>query len=690
MADETPPQPGRQLSLVPYASDSRDIVLRRGNAVVLYDAQTRQLSVRDAANEPVELTDCPYCHRPLRNRDRSDDDADHGHAFGPDRPFVDQDYFAMLAASQRPSPAGSGFSTPSRRVHPAIRSGRSQEVSGSAEPPSGAQFVGSEPSAPTDQGISSSAFSPGYFQQFFREERELGRGGNGVVLLVEHMIDGVSLGHFACKRIPVGDSRNYFEKVIVEVRLLQKIPHKNLVAYHWTWLEDYQPSKFGPSIPCLWILQDYCNGGDLHTYVLGPQKGPSTKEKLKDRLRRKSKGDASPPQDLRGPSKLSFEEIFSFFRDITSGLHHLHSKGYIHRDLKPSNCLLQRDGNRTRVLISDFGEVQAAGAARLSSGATGTISYCAPEVLLQNADGSYKNFTTKSDIFSLGMIVYFMCFGRLPYTNADDINEENEDLEELRAEIQKWTGFNDETRVRPDLPERLFKYLKKLLSVDPNERPSTEEILTSIKGGVALGEAESVFDDFTPRVSNIDSPAPKAGSRNRKHSFIPARPGLSSPGRHYSSDSIRSRSPMKQDRSTSRPTSPQDLTVTSRKMELPPAAPDQQPHQQSPRLMLPPPPARPAINGIMRFVHSPRIAMGVRAVLFAAKIFMVSIPCAPYSANQWLLYPLLGLAAIDLGFLPFGLRQSILLFIVHVVAVVIASQHSRLCEVAKVIVWEDI
>ncbi|EME87153.1 uncharacterized protein MYCFIDRAFT_44605 [Pseudocercospora fijiensis CIRAD86] len=673
MAEETPPQLGRQLSLVPYASDSRDIVLRRGNAVVLYDAQTQQLSVRDAAHEPVELTECPYCHRPLRNRERSDDDADHAHALGRDRPFVDQDYFAMLAASQRPSPAASGFSSPSRRVHPAIRSGRSRD-----------------PAPPGDKGISSSAFSPGYFQQFFREERELGRGGNGVVLLVEHMIDGVSLGHFACKRIPVGDSRNYFEKVIVEVRLLQKIPHKNLVAYHWTWLEDHQPSKFAPSIPCLWILQDYCNGGDLHTYVLGPQRGPSTKENLKDRLRRKSKGESSPPQDLRGPSKLSFEEIFSFFRDITSGLHHLHSKGYIHRDLKPSNCLLQRDGNRTRVLISDFGEVQAAGAARLSSGATGTISYCAPEVLLQNADGSYKNFTTKSDIFSLGMIVYFMCFGRLPYANADDINEENEDLEQLRAEIQKWTGFNDETRVRPDLPERLFKYLKKLLSVDPNERPSTEEILTSIKGGVALGEAESVFDDFTPRVSNIDSPAPKAASRNRKHSYISSRPGLSSPGRHYSSDSIRSRSPIKQDRSTSRPTSPQDLTLSSRKVGLPPAAtPDQQPPQQSPRLMLPPPPPSPPLNAIMRFIHSPRIAISIRALLFAAKIFMISIPCAPYSANQRLLYPLLSLAAIDLGFLNFGLRQSILLFIMHVVAVVIASQHHRLCEAGKVLVWEE-
>ena len=57
-----------------------------------------------------------------------------------------------------------------------------------------------------------------------------------------------------------------------------------------------------------------------------------------------------------------------------------------------------------------------------------------------SSDGAFGDFTTKSDIFSLGMIVYFMCFGRLPYSSIDDINEENEDLDELRAEITKWSG----------------------------------------------------------------------------------------------------------------------------------------------------------------------------------------------------------------------------------------------------------
>ena len=676
---------------------------RRGNDVVVYDNQSRQLSVCDASEQGLELAECPYCRRPLRDdlhgRDSSDEQHGRPGSGGgfSERPMVDPDYFQMLAASRRPSPAGSvGPSTPQRHpVPPALRSGRSRDVSGSHEPPTGAEFVGSVPSAQAGQGISKSAFSPGYFKQFFIEIGELGRGGNGVVLLVEHIMDRVSLGQFACKRVPVGDDHKWLEKVLVEVRLLQKIPHKNLVAYHWVWLEDYQPSRFGPHIPCIWILQEYCNGGDLHSYVLGPQKDEQeTKEMLKERARRKSRADSfsSMPDDLRGPSKLTFDDIFSFFRDIASGLHHLHSKGYVHRDLKPSNCLLQRDGNRTRVLISDFGEVQEAVAKRASTGATGTISYCAPEVLRQDGSrGGFGEFTTKSDIFSLGMIVYFMCFGRLPYNNADDVNEENEDLDELRAEITKWPGFDDELRSRPDLPEKLYKYLKRLLSVDPNERPSSDEILASIKGGAGLADIASNFvEENSSRVSAIDSPRQGVSPRpqNRKPQQI--RPGLSQLSRHISSDTVRPTSPIRRhsgsgkhpnSRTKSRPTSPVDgsLMKLPKHVEITPPSPEE--GKQSPRLMLPPPPERPPTlrQKISRFSQRPHALTAFRLFMFAAKLLLLMVPCAPYAANAWILYPLLALAALDLGYLKLGYANEILLSSVHTGIMSIAVRRKALC-----------
>lgn len=693
------------------------LIRRHGNDIVVYDDQSRQLSVRDASEQAVELADCPYCRRPLRDeyQQRDSTDEQHGRPGSngslSERPMVDPDYFEMLAASRRPSPAGSaGPATPSKRpIPPALRSGRSREVSGSQDPPTGAEFMGSVPSSQAGQGISKSAFSPGYFKQFFSEIRELGRGGNGVVMLVEHIMDRVSLGQFACKRVPVGDDHDWLQKVLVEVRLLQKIPHKNLVAYHWVWLEDYQPSKFGPSIPCLWILQEYCNGGDLHSYVLGPKKEDSeTKEMMKERVRRKSKADAysPPPEDLRGPSKLTFDEIFGFFRDIASGLHHLHTKGYVHRDLKPSNCLLQRDGARTRVLISDFGEVQEAVAKRASTGATGTIAYCAPEVLCKDGqNGKLGEFTTKSDIFSLGMIVYFMCFGRLPYSNADDINEENEDLDELRAEITKWPGFDDELRSRPDLPEKLYRYLKRLLSVDPNERPSSDEILAGVKGGAGLADvASSLVEENSSRVSAIDSPRHTGSPRPQNRKPQQFRPGLSSLSRHMSSDTVRPTSPVRRHSGSgqnlnshgshghSRPTSPVDgsLVKRPRHIDLPPPSPNDE-RRQSPRLMLPPPPEEPLtfIDRTVRLVQHPTVATGSRVLLFLAKLLSLTVPCSPYATSAWVLYPLLALAALDLGLLSLHLREELLFTVLHFGIVAFAIRQGRLCQTST-LSWDEL
>jgi serine/threonine protein kinase len=674
---------------------------RRGNAVVVYDATSQQLLVRDATEDhTLELENCPYCHQPLRDDFQPDRNArtsgqyrNTQHHASDGRPFMDPDYFGMLAASQRTSPSNTSPSTPTgRRLFPAaIRSGRSRDVSGASGPPSGAGFAVSEPTTTPGQGISSTAFSQGFFKQFFREQGELGRGGNGVVLLVEHVMDDVSLGNFACKRIPVGNDHAWLEKALIEVRLLKTIPHVNLVPYHWVWLEDYQPTKFGPSVPCLWILQEYCNGGDLHNYVLGPKDSPNPAQKYKEKLRRRSRPESAPAKDLRSPSKLTFEEIFTFFRDITSGLAHLHAKGYIHRDLKPSNCLLHRDGGKTRVLISDFGEVQATGAKRRNTGATGTISYCAPEVLLtQGTSQAFGDFTIKSDIFSLGMVVYFMCFGRLPYISSDGIDEDNEDLEKLRAEITAWKGFNHQTRLRADLPEKLYEYLQRLLAVDPNVRPTTAEILRSIKTDAGLRDMFSMADESPPRVSAVDSPTQRGSPApvRRKSSVLVSRPGLSSLGRHRSEEyrAHRSPSPIKSARASgseqNRPTTADSsMMIRPRKIDLPPSREETTiPPQQSPRLMLPPPPKRPMANAVAAIMHHPAAEPTLRVAMFVIKLLSICLPCAPFAANTWLLYPLLVFAGFDLGLLTFKPRRSLLFLGLHLTLVYTMRQRGILCE----------
>lgn len=144
-----------------------------------------------------------------------------------DSGFVDRDYFRMLGARYiglAPTVIASAITKRARR-HSVPTNGVGRVASPRRPPPSPTRRRLPRPEVEdvgegfnhhaeetedeaTGHGISSAAFSPGYFQRFFVAERELGRGGKGVVLLVKHVLDGVPLGHFACKRVPVGMSVN--------------------------------------------------------------------------------------------------------------------------------------------------------------------------------------------------------------------------------------------------------------------------------------------------------------------------------------------------------------------------------------------------------------------------------------------------------------------------------------------------
>ena len=96
----------------------------------------------------------------------------------------------MLHAANSGSNEQNPPSSPIRRlVQPASTSANYVEVT-----EDNVEFVTSTPAVDTGHTIKKEAFSPNYFKRFFIEEKELGRGGKGVVLLVRHELDGVSLG----------------------------------------------------------------------------------------------------------------------------------------------------------------------------------------------------------------------------------------------------------------------------------------------------------------------------------------------------------------------------------------------------------------------------------------------------------------------------------------------------------------
>lgn len=653
---------------------------RHNNAVVVYDPQSQRLISINSSQGPLELTECPTCHRPFRDDTRSSSN-ERGHSHHEPSPaYVHPQYFRILHDNIYGSHDSSTPPSPRRRLVQPVVSPEDSSAS-----PRQSAYVESPPASPPTPGhISATSFSPGYFQRCYVVEKELGRGGKGVVLLVTHVLDGNMMGLFACKRVPVGDDRQWLKNVLTEVQYLYHLEHKHLVRYHHVWLEDVKLSNFGPSVPCAFILQQYCNAGDLNEYVLHPAKKPVSPDQLKERLRRRSKNQPELPLDLRA-RKLSFDEIKSFFKDITSGLNHLHVNGYIHRDLKPSNCLLHDDGSgeRPHVLVSDFGEVQVVDMVRKSTGATGTISYCAPEVLRRQSTGEYGNFTTKSDIFSLGMILYFLCFAQLPYRSADILNEDNEDLDQLREEITTWSGLHEERKLRPDLPEQLYTFLRRLLSLDPEERPSAEIILLGIKTGSGLDRisdarprsAGHVFDDLRndSRISPVDSP--RASTPVRKMSTGYSHPGPPATLRLASFQHERrlSSTPIAETRGSRSPeaTSPNGSLVVRDKFPSPAKIPE------IPQLIAPPD-VRP--TGILNTsLQRLNVQLTLKTVLLLLKVISLSTFCTPMAANRAVAYPLLGMAALDVAIGGWHLAVSITLVVVHVAILLWAARSNVLC-----------
>ncbi|CCH45296.1 Calcium-dependent protein kinase 2 [Wickerhamomyces ciferrii] len=355
-------------------------------------------------------------------------------------------------------------------------------------------IIPSQPFEMNNNHLSESLFTQGYFHNFFKEIELLGRGARGSVYKVEHVLNGISLGFFALKKITIGDDSKWLLKVLKEVTMLCKISfnNQNLVNYNHVWLEISSINEFGPQVPCAFILQQYCSGGNLEDFIVN-LKNPKLNTQDFKKWKLKHKGQTTPKGRF-----LTNEEILIIFNQIVIGVNELHKNHIIHRDLKPSNCLLSKPYETSfnnpnevdiskvpTIVVSDFGESQLEGEKRNATGSTGTLEYTAPEIL-NVKDGKVSQFNKKTDVYSLGMILYFLSFSKLPFMSQD--------IELLKNEIINHDVMKFEERDQ-ELKVEIKELIKKLTSMDPDERLSTNEILNFLQGvNESIHNSETVLE----------------------------------------------------------------------------------------------------------------------------------------------------------------------------------------------------
>lgn len=264
----------------------------------------------------------------------------------------------------------------------------------------------------------------------YRVVSPLGQGGMGAVYLA----DDTRLGRrVALKVLPpeVGADPERMHRFVQEARLASALTHPNVAYIH----------EIGQAGDIRFLAMEYVEG-----------------EPLSNRIR-------------EGP--LAMDEIVQIGIQVADALDDAHSKGIVHRDIKPANLMLTPRGH---VKVLDFGlakreksEPRSEDTQLLTSAGVvvGTVEYMSPEQVLG------RDVDHRSDIFSLGVVLYEMATGRLPFTGIN--------ATEIMARILQ-TQPDAMARFNYEIPEEFERAVRKCLEKDRERRyQSARELLVDLK-----------------------------------------------------------------------------------------------------------------------------------------------------------------------------------------------------------------
>jgi hypothetical protein len=333
-----------------------------------------------------------------------------------------------------------------RRLSTVPASMRSQRT------PSGS---GGGPASSSSDPIGGARFAPGQIiAERYRVVAIAGRGGMGEVYRAEDLKLGQTV---AIKFLPesLAQDSAALARFHSEVRIARQVSHPNVCRVFD--IGDAEGTPF--------LSMEYVDGEDLASVV-------------------------------RRIGRLSPERSVEIARQICAGLAAAHERGVIHRDLKPANVMLDGAG---KIRITDFGLAGIAASIQGADVRAGTPAYMAPEQL------AGKEVTIRSDIYSLGLILYEILTGKRAFEAAT--------LPELLKQRERSDITNPSTLVH-DLDPLIERVILRCLEKDPAERPASAlKVAAALPGGDPLAAALAAGE--TPSPEMVAASGAKEGMRPR-------------------------------------------------------------------------------------------------------------------------------------------------------------------------------
>jgi serine/threonine-protein kinase len=292
-------------------------------------------------------------------------------------------------------------------------------------------------------------------------DKEIGRGGMGAVYKAR-LAEGETGPPFAAIKVLAAELAvevGFQQRFGREIEILRQLDHPNIVRFYDS---GEQSGRF-------FYVMEYIDGSSFEDM-----------------------------RDSRG--RIPWPEVLDLAFQIAPALKHAHDRGVIHRDLKPSNILRQRQpdpGVPGVVKLTDFGIASLFASPHLTvtGGVIGTPEFLSPE----QAEG--KPVTRRSDLYSLGVVLYALVTGNTPFTGTP--------VELLHK--HRFGQFDRPARLIPTLPPDFDEIICNLLAKDPGERPGDAGVLFRRLDSLRKKLARQAAGQTTPYGLRAAAEVPREG-----------------------------------------------------------------------------------------------------------------------------------------------------------------------------------